>query len=215
MSRLITSIDDEISNRSLLKHPFYRMWAEGRLPLDHLAGYSKDYFQLVKAVPNLVSNVSNSARDPRARHQIEENRKEELGHVEPWIKFAKALGVKNRELLGYHGARKTLESIAELDRLTSLSFQEGIAALYAYEKQLPEISRSKIDGLQAYYGIRGGEGTRYFELHEEADLRHAAVWRAMLMKSAKEDHGPILRAAIASLRAQNALLDSVMEEYCE
>ena len=57
MHSLIAQIDIEIERYSLLKHDFYRLWQEGRLTLDHLAGYSKEYFQLVKAVPLLVENA--------------------------------------------------------------------------------------------------------------------------------------------------------------
>jgi pyrroloquinoline-quinone synthase len=84
--------------------------------------------------------------------------------------------------------------------------------MYAYEKQLPEISRSKIDGLKKHYGMEGGDATRYFELHEEADVRHAAVWRAFLARSKSE--GQVMKAVTDSLRAQNALLDSVMANHC-
>ena len=46
---LIKIIDDEISKRSLLNHQFYTLWKEGKLTLNHLRSYSKEYFQLVKA----------------------------------------------------------------------------------------------------------------------------------------------------------------------
>jgi pyrroloquinoline-quinone synthase len=39
---LVGRIDSEIEKRSLLKHPFYKMWSEGRLTVDHLQGYSKE-----------------------------------------------------------------------------------------------------------------------------------------------------------------------------
>ena len=55
---LLIRIDAEIEKRSLLKHPFYRKWSEGKLTKGNLAGYSMEYFQLVKAVPTLVSNWS-------------------------------------------------------------------------------------------------------------------------------------------------------------
>ena len=41
---LVERIDMEIENRSLLKHQFYRMWSEGKLTVDHLQGYSREYF---------------------------------------------------------------------------------------------------------------------------------------------------------------------------
>ena len=55
MSDLIQKIDMLIEERSLLKHPFYQAWSEGKLTQDALAGYSKEYFQLVKAVPRFMT----------------------------------------------------------------------------------------------------------------------------------------------------------------
>lgn len=54
---LIKQIDKIIEERSLLKHPFYQMWSDGKLTLDSLAGYSKEYFQLVKVVPSLMTPI--------------------------------------------------------------------------------------------------------------------------------------------------------------
>ena len=41
---LIKRIDEMIEERSLLKHPFYQMWSDGKLSVDMLAGYSKEYW---------------------------------------------------------------------------------------------------------------------------------------------------------------------------
>jgi pyrroloquinoline-quinone synthase len=205
-------IDAEIEKQSLLKHPFYRMWSMGTLTRQSLAGYSMEYFQLVKAVPGFVSNIA-SVAGSAPLGQILENLEEERGHIEPWVAFAGSLGVGRSVLDAHSGAPGTLKSVSELQRLTSSSFSEGIAAMYAYEKQLPEISRSKIDGLRKFYGLDGDDATRYFRLHEEADVRHAVVWRDFLAASrAPEDS--IMNAVAGSLRAQNGLLDAVMEEYC-
>ncbi|MDA4136259.1 MAG: iron-containing redox enzyme family protein [Thaumarchaeota archaeon] len=209
---LLIKIDAEIEKQSLLKHPFYRMWSDGKLTQENLAGYSMEYFQLVKVVPRLVSNVASFA-SPSQVGQVKENVDEELTHIEPWIKFAGSLGVTKSTLEKYSGAQATLESVRALDRLTTTSFEEGVAAMYAYEKQLPEISRSKIDGLRRFYGKQGGDATKYFELHEEADVRHAAVWRAFIAQSARSEDS-IMRAVAGSLKAQNDLLDSVMANHC-
>lgn len=211
---VITRIDEEIEKRSLLKHPFYKAWSAGGLTLDQLSGYSREYFQLVKAVPQLVSNLGSfTDAGPRMMTQIQGNLAEERSHIEPWVRFAGSLGVKRTDLEGYEGASGALKAVGALDTLTRLSFYEGVAAMYAYEKQLPEISRSKIDGLKKHYGIEGGDGTKYFELHEEADVRHAALWREMLASGAVNE-GQIVDAAVGSLVAQNSLLDAVVEKYC-
>jgi pyrroloquinoline-quinone synthase len=209
---LTQRIDAEIEKQSLLKHPFYRMWSMGTLTRQSLAGYSMEYFQLVKAVPGLVSNIA-SVAGSAPLGQILDNLEEERGHIEPWAAFAGSLGVTRGVLDAHRGSPGTLRAVSELQRLTSSSFGEGIAAMYAYERQLPEISRSKIDGLRKFYGLEGGDATRYFELHEEADVRHAAVWRQFLENSADSEDS-VMKAVSGSLRAQNGLLDAVMAAYC-
>ena len=57
MHPLVKRIDELIEQKSLLKHPCYVDWTKGRLPIESIAGYSKEYYQLVKAVPGLVETV--------------------------------------------------------------------------------------------------------------------------------------------------------------
>ena len=57
---------------------------------------------------------------------------------------------------------------------------EGLAALYAYESQIPEVSKTKREGLAAFYGIADEDATRFFSVHEEADVWHRQVEREAL-----------------------------------
>jgi pyrroloquinoline-quinone synthase len=190
------------------------MWSEGKLTQDHLRTYSKEYFQLVKAVPRFVENISRSViTDHFTRMLINQNFKEEAEHIEPWIRFANAIGISRNELLDCIGTDKTNASISDLDHLTSQSIEVAAAAMYAYEKELPKISRSKIDGLKKFYGIDNTEAINYFEIHKEADVRHAAIWRNIIQKISTEKEEFAFDAAVLSLEAQNKLLDSVQEKY--
>ncbi len=54
---IIKRIDEMIEEISLLKHTFYQMWSDGKLTQESLAGYSKEYFQLVKAVPFFMTPI--------------------------------------------------------------------------------------------------------------------------------------------------------------
>jgi len=206
---IVQRIDSEIEKRSLLKHSFYQMWTEGRLTIDHLQGYSKEYFQLVKAVPSFVQGIARWTDD----QDVAGNAKEEADHVEPWVRFASALGVSRSDLFNYDGAAKTNAAVSKLMDLSSASFEEAVAAMYAYEMELPRISRSKIDGLKKFYGMGSKDATEYFEIHEEADVRHAQVWRETLQNIPAEKQEAAFTAAVESLNAQNMLLDSVQEKY--
>jgi pyrroloquinoline-quinone synthase len=210
MDNIVQRIDSEIENRSLLKHSFYKMWSEGKLTIDHLQGYSKEYFQLVKKVPRFVECIAEVTGNPGI---ITNNAREETEHVELWVRFATALGVSRSELISYDGSEKTNEAVAKLMALANLTFEEAVAAMYAYEMELPKISRSKIDGLKKLYGIDSEDATKYFEIHEEADVRHAQVWREILQRIPPERQESAYNAAIKSLQAQNLLLDSVHERY--
>jgi pyrroloquinoline-quinone synthase len=211
MVSIVQRIDSEIEKRSLLKHSFYQMWSEGRLTVDHLRGYSMEYFQLVKAVPKFVESIAQAA--DQSKSDIINNAREEAEHVEPWMRFAGALGVSRDELASYEGAAKTNDAVAKMMALAGSTFGEAVAAMYAYEMELPKISGSKIEGLKKFYNMDNADAKNYFEIHEEADVRHAQVWREILSKIPAERQEAALNAAVESLKAQNMLLDSVQEKY--
>jgi pyrroloquinoline-quinone synthase len=210
---LIERIDYEIEKHSLLKHVFYQMWSEGKLTINHLQGYSKEYFQLVKVVPKFVENIFNVITDPSLKRAVGQNLKEESEHIEPWIMFSTAMGIQRNDLASYKGENETNMAVSTLSQLTERSLEEAVAAMYAYEKELPKISRSKIDGLKKFYGVQSNEATKYLEIHEEVDLRHSEVWKNILKTIPEEKQERALNAAISSLEAQNKLLDSVQKRY--
>ena len=210
---LIERIDYEIEKHSLLKHVFYQMWSEGKLTINHLQGYSKEYFQLVKVVPKFVENIFNVIADPSLKRAVGQNLKEESEHIEPWIMFSTAMGVQRNDLTSYKGENETNMAVSSLSQLTERSLEEAVAAMYAYEKELPKISKSKIDGLKKFYGVQSNEATKYLEIHEEVDLRHSEVWKNILKTIPEEKQECALNAAISSLEAQNKLLDSVHKNY--
>ena len=207
---VVQRIDSEIKSRSLLKHSFYQMWSEGKLTIDHLQGYSMEYFQLVKAIPKIVEGIAARVTD---NEDIANNAKEEAEHVAPWVRFATALGVSRYDLVDYAGTTGTNAAVARMLDLGNASLEEAVAAMYAYEMELPKISRSKIDGLKKFYGMSSEDATKYFEIHEEADLRHAQAWREILNKIPAGKQEAAFAAAVESLKAQNMLLDSVQEKY--
>ena len=51
------AIDGKVAERAMLKHPFYQAWTEGRLSLDTLRAYARQYFHHVEAFPQAVSAV--------------------------------------------------------------------------------------------------------------------------------------------------------------
>ncbi len=211
MNSLIKRIDEMIEERSLLKHPFYQMWSDGKLSLDSLTGYSKEYFQLVKAVPSFMTPIIDQSPDS-LKNELTSNQEEEVAHIEPWTRFAKALGVDQKELDQYQGLPKTRKAISQLLSLMD-SFESGSCAMYAFEKEIPKISQIKLEGLAEFYGISSDEAIEYFKLHTEADIRHAAAWRKAIEQSSSKNED-LFQIAEKSISAQNLLLDSCYESYC-
>ena len=208
---LIQKIDQIIEERSLLKHPFYEMWSDGKLTQESLAGYSKEYFQLVKAVPEFMTPIIEKAPNSVIT-ELTENQQEESDHIKPWISFAGELGISNDELISYSGLDKTKKAVSDLSELMT-TFDGGACAMYAFEKEIPKISQTKLDGLSEFYQITSDDATEYFKLHTEADVRHAASWRNILEKS-NVDTSNLIEIAEKSVSAQNLLLDSCYDEYC-
>ena len=177
-------IDEMIEERSLLKHPFYQAWSDGKLTKESLAGYSKEYFQLVKEVPSFMAPIIQKAPESIVKELVE-NQQEESDHIKPWIAFAGELGISEEELLSYSGLPKTRQAVSDLNELME-TFEGGACAMYAFEKEIPKISQTKLDGLAEFYGMTSDEATEYFKLHTEADVRHAASWRNILEKSSTD-----------------------------
>jgi pyrroloquinoline-quinone synthase len=217
MNNLLQRIDSEIERSSLLKHRFYLLWSEGKLDLSQLKGYALEYFQLVKAVPLLVRNViSCCTDDTNLKYVLSLNHREESEHIDLWIKFAHSMGINKDELVDYVSADATNNIVNFLLALTKRSVGQGAAVMYAYEKQLPEISRSKVNGLKEFYNLGNiQEATEYFLVHEEVDLRHAEVWKSVIESVSQNpsESESLYQAAVDSLWAQNRLLDSVCNRY--
>jgi len=211
MNSLILKIDQIIEERSLLEHPFYQTWSEGKLTRDALAGYSKEYFQLVKAVPKFMEPLLENAPESMY-NELDYNQAEETSHIDLWIKFANELGISHNELINYTGTEKTNKAVSTLNSLMS-SFESGAAAMYALEKEIPKISQTKLEGLAEFYGITSEDVTKYFKEHMEADIRHTASWKKAIDGFSGHDQ-EIISAAESSVTCQNLLLDSCYDEYC-
>lgn len=183
----LNDIDARIAERNLLKHPFYQAWTMGTLTIYALQDYAKQYYHHVAAFPTYLSAVHSHTEDqPTRRHILQNLIDEEAGHPnhpELWLQFAKGLGVAEQSV-------KSVEHYDETDNLIA-TFRDvcanrdtvaGLAALYAYESQIPAICESKIDGLKKHYSMTDPQAWAYFSVHIEADKEHSAVERNLLRK---------------------------------
>lgn len=185
MNQYLDKIDNDIAEKHLLKHPFYLAWTRGELSKETLADYARQYYHHVAAFPTYLSAVHAKCHDQATRKQLLSNLiDEEAGspnHPELWLKFAEGLGVSDTDV---RNVQKQPETTNLIDTFRSVcgggSTAEGLAALYAYESQIPAICESKIDGLKKHYGINDAKHYEYFSVHIEADREHSAAEREML-----------------------------------
>jgi len=206
----LDQIDNDIAEKHLLKHPFYLAWARGELSKEALADYAKQYYHHVAAFPTYLSALHAKCDDQPARKQILQNLiDEEAGspnHPELWKQFANALDVSDIDL-AKTGQQPETKNLIETFRSIcgSGSIEEGVAALYAYESQIPAICESKIDGLKRHYGFDDSKGYEYFSVHIEADKEHSAAERAMLSAKIDNQNAADVRASV------NRVLDALWE----
>ncbi len=187
MASVSSRIDVKVAERAMLSHPFYQAWTEGRLPLDTLRAYARQYFHHVEAFPRAVSAVHSACPDRDGRRMLAENLAEEEGleagkqdHASLWLMFACGLGENEQAIKAQQLNPETHALIDTFRRLSRRSYASGLGALYAYESQFPGVASAKIEGLVQRYAIRDEETLRFFRVHESADVEHSQVCRALL-----------------------------------
>ena len=181
-------IDKSIGDYAMLSHPFYQLWAEGKLTQSTLAEYAKQYYAHVAAFPTYVSAVHSHCDDLKVRQLLLENLiEEERGadnHPELWLRFAEGLGVTRDEVCSASLLPSTFDTVARLKSLTANSdYRLGVAALYAYESQIPEVAKTKKAGLKTFYGVEDPRTVSFFTVHESADQVHRQIEMKILSDS--------------------------------
>lgn len=217
-------LNSVIAKNSLLEHPFYQKWNEGKLSIEELRDYAKQYYHFVKHFPRFVSAVHSNCDDIEIRKTLVENLADEEGyktgienHPSLWINFAEGLGLSADEV-------RNAEPIAEVNDLVkgmydltkSEEYIKGLSALYAYEMQVPEISKTKIAGLKNFYGVDSNKAIEFFTVHEEADIYHSKDELDILLKKtdSKEKQAEVINAAETSSKLMWKFLDGVYNNYC-
>jgi pyrroloquinoline-quinone synthase len=212
-ANLLARMDAAIAEKSLLKHPFYQDWQAGKLSREALQLYAAQYYRHVEAFPGHLRVLAARTEGP-LQGLIRENLAEEENpagpHPKLWRDFAEAVGVGEDDITccpALPGTQAVVHKFREIcgDR----PVQEAVAALYAYESQVPEIATTKIDGLKKFYGVTQAEGLEYFAVHEETDKAHREAWRGWLEEHASGGEEEILKTTNEALDALWGALDAV------
>ncbi|HYH28285.1 MAG TPA: CADD family putative folate metabolism protein [Actinomycetota bacterium] len=214
---LIAEIDARIEGRSLLDHPFYQKWVAGTLPKTCLQDYAKQYYAFESSFPRFLSAIHSRTEEPWARQAILENLwDEEHGeenHAELWLRFAEGVGVSRDEVRTAEPNAATERLLQTYDRTSgSGNVAAGVAAVYAYEQQVPRVAEKKIAGLRDHFGVDASDTLAFFRLHQGLDEEHAAAEAKIIEELGSEDREPVLASAQAALDAWWAFLDEVDSE---
>jgi pyrroloquinoline-quinone synthase len=217
MSReVIERLNSIVASKSLLKHPFYQAWTAGELPLERLRSYAVRYYPHVAAFPRYLSALHSRCDDIATRQSLLENLiEEERGaenHPELWLRFAESLGASREEVLSATPVAAATSLICVYRDLTNnASIAAGLAALYAYESQIPAVAAAKIEGLRRFYGFENDRGLEFFRVHEQADVYHARTGAEMIEHhcASSADVTAVIDSADRSLDALWWMLDAM------
>lgn len=207
-----------IADKNLLNSPFYQAWNKGELSLETLQHYAKEYGHHVRAFPRYISATHSMCGDTpealEARKLLSENLNDEENngddHPTLWNFFANGLNVSNEELFNTKPSKAVQHLMQCFFDASRASYAEGLASLYTYEHQIPELATTKIEGLKKHYNITDKKTLRFFTVHEEADKYHREACEKLLDKLPVEDQEKALAAA---KRTANALWDFLEAVY--
>ena len=203
----------QLRETRLLNHPFYKAWEHGEVPMDTLKLYARQYYHHVEAFPRYLSATHSGCSDAAARQEILKNlMDEEFGtenHPALWMQFAEGLGNAKAQVKAETLRPETRALIDTFMAASRSSYAEGLAALYMYEEQTPEIAQTKMEGLQKHYGVQDAAAIGYFALHKEMDIEHSAATGKLVDALPESERPAALKAARRCAEALWSFLDGM------
>ncbi|MGL9732824.1 MAG: CADD family putative folate metabolism protein [Wolbachia sp.] len=210
-------LNKELDNLHLLKHQFYQSWNEGNLSLEALQVYAKEYYHHVAAFPRYISSIHSLCPNLKMRqvllgNLIEEEQGDE-NHPELWKRFAEGLGVSRSDLREDAQINETKELVNGYFDIVRSDFAMGLGALYAYERQTPEVSKSKIEGLKKHYSINDERSLQFFNVHIDADEWHTEECANLIEDLNEEEQEKVMQGAKKGAKFLWGFLDGMMNAY--
>ncbi len=197
-------LNKKLDQYHLLNHPFYKSWNDGKLTREIIKDYAEQYYQHVKAFPRYISATHSLCKDLDKRKILLENlldeEKDGADHPKLWKNFAVAIGADTKEIENVKKENFTEELIDNFFKHGRSSYAEGLASLYTYERQIPEIAETKIRGLKNHYGVTSKKGLEFFEVHKAADVYHREACEKLLDQMSKEEQKKAERSALSTAK---------------
>ena len=197
-------LNKKLDHYHLLNHPFYKSWNEGKLTREIIKDYAEQYYQHVKAFPRYISETHSIGEDIEKRKILLENLQDEenpnADHPKLWKNFAIAMGADADKIEDVKREWFTNDMIENFFHQARKSYAEGLASLYTYERQIPEIAETKIKGLKNFYGVNSKEGLEFFEAHKAADVIHRKECEKLLDALTEEEKVKAEKASVLTAR---------------
>ena len=198
-------LNKKLDRYHLLTHPFYQVfWNEGKLTREIIKDYAEQYYQHVKAFPRYISATHSICDDIEKRKILLENLNDEENtdgdHPKLWKNFAASVGADKEKIDDIKPDWFTKDMIDNFFSQARSSYAEGLASLYTYERQIPEIAETKIQGLKKFYGVKSQEGLEFFEAHKSADVVHRAECEKLLDSLSKEEQIKAEKASVLTAK---------------
>jgi len=211
---LLDRVDSLIDQRHLLTHPFYTKWQAGTLPREALQEYARQYYAFESNFPRFLSALHSRTERADVRAALLDNLWDEehgdANHAEQWLRFAEGVGADRESVRAADHGDATRALVDGYRRVTSEApVAAGVAALYAYERQVPAVAQAKIEGLRSFYGITEGPALTFFETHAYLDVEHAEAERRIVEDLGATDPDAVLEATSNALDGWWAFLDGV------
>ena len=198
----LSGLNNRLDKLHLLNHPFYVAWEQGELTQEILQDYAEQYYQHIKAFPRYISATHSMCEDIEKRKLLLDNLSDEENfnkdHPMLWKQFALAAGADESSLDLVKQEYFTSDLIENFFRLSRSSYAEGLGALYAYERQVPEIAETKIKGLIDHYNISTDQGLEYFVVHKDADVLHREQSEKLMLQLNEEEQVLAEEAALST-----------------
>ena len=198
----LNELNNRLDQLHLLNHPFYVAWERGELTQEILQDYAEQYYQHIKAFPRYISATHSMCEDIEKRKILLDNLSDEedlnKDHPMLWKQFALAAGADESSLDLVKQEYFTSDLIENFFRLSHSSYAEGLGALYAYERQVPEIAETKIKGLIDHYNISTDQGLEYFVVHKDADVLHREQSEKLMLQLNEEEQVLAEEAALST-----------------
>ena len=197
-------LNKKLDKYHLLNHPFYKSWNDGKLTREIIKDYAEQYYQHVKAFPRYISATHSICEDIEKRKILLENLQDEenpnADHPKLWKNFALAMGADKDKIEDVKREWFTNDMIENFFHQARKSYAEGLASLYTYERQIPEIAETKIRGLKNFYGVTSKEGLEFFEAHKAADVIHRKECEKLLDALTEEEKVKAEKASMLTAR---------------